>query len=518
MKKRMFCLVLSLLVLFSGAACAETKEYVMAGFDDTQYRSWETTAFFEEMNDQPLMPVGDQAEAETKETKEETILHFNFEVYKKSDEWKAAKAAMTKDGQMPDVLFKAALTSSECQSMLENGVLIDLSDMIETCCPNLNSLLQLYPQVKKAITLPEGQIAALPYIKPIGTQNYIWINETWLQNLNLEMPEDRDSFVEVLRAFRDMDPNRNGKKDEIPLSALGPFDLKFLAHAWGMTANDYNIFVEDGQVKFMPLQAEFRDFLEWCHMLWEEGLLDKESFSTTSDWREKKATNSKDYALYGVVMAPLVHDVVQNEKADEYVIMMPLSYEGEQVYRDFSGPAVRGTFAITSACDDPESMLRWVDQMYAPKGYELIFFGKEGKDFRYNALGQWEGTEEAVANQFFTMTRLLGGGATAPGIVNNEMERKVPDDNAMRIMDDQEAFSTYTRMPFPYYTLTNEQAQAIAAMQNRLGAYVDTMMGRFIIGDVELNDENYTAFINALSDEYNVEDFLAFWQQIYEAL
>jgi len=193
-------------------------------------------------------------------------------------------------------------------------------------------------------------------------------------------------------------------------------------------------------------------------------------------------------------------------------------YEGQQVYRDFSGAVVRGTFAITTACEAPEDVLAWVDQLYGPKGYELMFFGKEGKDFYYNSLGQWEGTQEALGNQFFAMNRLMGGGATAPGVVNHEMERKVPDENANRIMDDQEAFSAYTKMPFPYYTLTNEQAQTIAPMQMKLGAYVDTMMGRFIIGDVELNDENYAAFISALYDEYNVEGFLAFWQQILEAL
>lgn len=506
MKKRMCCLILSLLLLFTAAAGAETKTYVMAGFDDTQYRSWEKTAFFEAMNDQPLDETG------------EDILHFDFQVYKKSNEWKAIKAAMQKDGELPDVLFKAALTSTECQDMLEKGVLIDLSSYIETCCPNLNSLLQQYPEVKDAITLPGGQIVALPYIKPIGTQNYIWINETWLHNLGLEMPVDRDSFVEVLRAFRDKDPNRNGKSDEIPLTALGPFDLKFLAHAYGLTANDYNIFVKDGKVQFMPLEAEFRSFLEWCKMLWDEGLLDKECFSTNSDWLETKATNSQDYALYGVMMAPLVHDVVQNDRADEYAIMMPLAYEGRQVYRDFSGPAVRGTFAVTSACDDPEAVLRWVDQMYTQKGYELMFFGAEGKDFVYDGMGQWQATQEAMSNQFFTMTRLLSGGSTAPGMVNNEMERRVPDEEAIRIMDDQVQFSAYTQLPFPCYTLTNDEAQKIAPMQNALGAYVDTMMGRFIIGDVELNDENYETFIQTMYTDYNVEEFLAFWQQILEAL
>ena len=55
-------------------------------------------------------------------------------------------------------------------------------------------------------------------------------------------------------------------------------------------------------------------------------------------------------------------------------------------------------------------------------------------------------------------------------------------------------------------------------MQNSLGAYVDTMMGRFIMGDVELNDENYETFIQTIREEYKVDDFLAFWQQIYQGI
>lgn len=538
--KRMVCLALVLLMAVSGWALAEEnapriekKNYVMAGFDDTPLRSWEKTALFEVLNDQSLKALNG-LHAENTDEATDTTIHFDFQVYNDQKEWKAYKASLKKDGDMPDVLFKAGLTTTECQQMMDAGVLIDLKEWIdpnhtldpdggaaaeegkESCCPNLLALLQQYPEAAKAITLPDGRIAALPYIQPNGTQNYVWINEQWLENLGLEMPTDRESFENVLRAFRDKDPNRNGKKDEIPLSVLGPFDLKFLAHAYGMICNDYNIFAEDGQVKYMPLQENFRPFLEWCRMLWQEGLMDKDSFSTTSDWREKNASNDDEHALYGVILAPLVHDVVKNDLAGEYAIMMPLNCEGVQMYRNFSGPAVRGTFAVTSACDDPEAVLRWVDQMYTPKAYELIYFGVENKDFYYNAMGQWEVSADTRANQYFANTRLMSGGATAPGAANGDFERKAPDQNTVRIMNDQDAFAAYAVMPFPYYSLTPEQSAYIAPLQNKLGAYVDTMMGRFIIGDVKLNDINYQQFTDTLA-EMGTEEFLAFWQTVLEA-
>ena len=71
-------------------------------------------------------------------------------------------------------------------------------------------------------------------------------------------------------------------------------------------------------------------------------------------------------------------------------------------------------------------------------------------------------------------------------------------------------------MPFPYYSLTPEQSAYIAPLQNKLGAYVDTMMGRFIIGDVKLNDKNYQQFTDTLA-EMGTEEFLAFWQTVLEA-
>ena len=183
--------------------------------------------------------------------------------------------------------------------------------------------MQEKPEVLAAITLPDGSVAALPFIADPSMQNYIWVNQEWLNTLRLEMPSNAQEFVDMLTAFKSRDPNRNGRADEIPLGFLGPFDLKFLAHAFGLIANDYNVFVQDGQVKFMPLEDSFRLFVIWCRDLWDAGLLDKNGFSITDDMRT--VTDSNAAATYGAIITPMAADVFKVSWAENYAIMPPLS-------------------------------------------------------------------------------------------------------------------------------------------------------------------------------------------------
>ena len=54
----------------------------------------------------------------------------------------------------------------------------------------------------------------------VSTPFFLSINTTWLERLGLEMPETLEEFANVLRAFRDQDPNGNGIQDEIPFSFM----------------------------------------------------------------------------------------------------------------------------------------------------------------------------------------------------------------------------------------------------------------------------------------------------------
>ncbi len=505
MVKRILMMALAVMMLMSTGACGafaeETaaKEFVLAGFDDTEYRNWTSNLFFERIEKM-------------------TGVQFELKQYKKDSEWAAFKAGLEKGGELPDVLFKAGLTTPECISLYEKGVLIDLKPYLEANCPNLWAYLQENEEAMDAISLPGGQIVALPYINEIPVQNYLWVNKTWLDKAGKEMPADKEALEDVLRTFRDLDMNQNGKDDEVPLGFMGPFDLKFLGHAFGLVANDYNIYVEDGQVKYLPFAENFRPFLEWCKGMYAEGLLEKDGFIISSNVRNQMITSDEKTPIYGFIITPMAQDAFRTEYADEYEIVMPLMYEGKQVYRDFSGHILRGTFAVTSACQNVEKVLSWVDYLYSPEGNILVTAGLENEDYYYHPDGTWSLTEATAGNTYFSIMALISGGATTPGRLNADFQRKYADDEQLlHVIEKQDQFANYLVRPFPYYSLTEEEAAQVNAMQMELGAYVDTMMGRFIRGDEELNDETYAHFITAL-EEKGADAFIAFWQQIYEAL
>jgi len=85
-----------------------------------------------------------------------------------------------------------------------------------------------YDQIKVLGTSPDGNFYGFPaYTNGLGDQiQYTMnINHVWLDNLDLEMPTTTDEFYEVLKAFRDQDPNQNGEKDEIPfLTSAGAWN------------------------------------------------------------------------------------------------------------------------------------------------------------------------------------------------------------------------------------------------------------------------------------------------------
>lgn len=499
--KRIFCAALAMIMLMGAICYAEeekTPDFTMAGFDDTNYRDWETNLFFERLENI-------------------TGVTFAYQQFKKADEWQAYKDGLTRDGEKADVLFKAGLSTSECIRLYEEGVLVDLKPYLQECCPALYAYLQEHPDVMDAITLPGGQIVALPYITETPVQNYIWVNTTWLKRVGKEMPANVQEMEEVLVAFRDMDPNRNGRADEVPLGFMGPFDLKFLAHGFGLVANDYNIYVEDGQVKYLPLEKNFRPFVEWCRKLYAEGLLEDDGFMITTSMRTQRVAGAQETPMYGMIITPMAQDAFRVDYADEYEIMMPLAYEGKQQYRDYTGTVLRGTFAVTCSCDQVEKVLEWVDYLYTPEGNILATAGKEGESFYFNPDGTWSLSETTAGNTYFSITDLISGGATAPGLLNDAFQRRYADSKKMlENIASQDEFKQYLVMPYPYYHLTKEQAAFIAPLQMELGAYVDTMMGQFIRGDVELNDQTWAQFETTLYD-MGVTEFIAFWQQILEA-
>lgn len=498
---RIIAVCLALLIALSSAAIADEPDaaetYSLAGYDgDTQYRSWTNNLFFQRM--QALTGVA-----------------LTLKQYTDYTQWQAFKNAMKPGSDnLPDGLFKAELTPDEARRMLDEGVIIDLNPLIDSYCPNLCAAFYAHPGWREAITMPDGRIATLPLLTESPMQNAVWVNTAWLSTLRLQMPSDRDGFRAVLEAFRDSDPNRNGKRDEIPLMFLGAFDLKFLAHAFGLIANDYNVYEADGRALYMPSQPEFREFVAWLRGLYADGLLDHDGFYSSDTLRT--VTDEKAVNRCGMIITTMPSNVLPTSWMSQYAVMTPLEHNGARVYRDFMGGVVRGTFAVTSACSDPGGLLKWVDALYGEEGALLAYVGKENEDYVVDGDGTWRLTETAGSNSYFTAEALITGTAF-PSLEPIAFQTRYSEAAVRDLYAQLASLNQYVKRPFPIYWLTEEEQKQATAMQNALGRYVDEQIARFVLGEIELTDESWQVFMDTL-DEKGLPAFMAFWQNVLDSL
>lgn len=483
--KRMLALVAALSMFLTLCASAGAEEpFTLAGFDESSvHHDWQTSRFFERMEAR-------------------SGVAFSMTEYTDATAWSEAKARMLSGEEaLPDVLFKAELTTRETQDWYEAGKLIDLTPYLEENAPNLWALLEAHPNWRKDITLPNGAIAALPSINQLQNNNAMWINQDWLNTLGLSVPTTAQELKEVLIAFRDQDPNRNGRQDEVPLTFMSLWDLKFLGHAFGIVSNDYNVYVdESGVVREVLTGNAQRAFLTWLHELWEERLIDHDGFLNSSSARQ--ITDSKAAIPFGVMFAPTPLAVVPTSALDQYQLLMPLVYEGKQTYRDLGGDVIRGAFAVTSACKDPAAMLRWVDFLYTEDGYRLAQAGVEDEDYAWNDDGTWDWVmdDQTVASNVLPQVNMTEGG-NMPGLSSDDFQLAYAERQAHQAVVSMQALKAVSVTPYPLVYLTEEQSSRLRELQLDVGRYADRTMACFVTGDIPLDDENWQVFCQTLEDK-----------------
>ena len=169
----------------------------------------------------PLAPNYDEMEL-IQRLEAETNVQIIWENIPEAD-YQTAKNLILASGDLPDAFYKADFTDYDLITYGQAGLIIPLEDLIEEYAPNVKALFEQRPELRSMVTAPDGHIYSLPRAEEMGlvsTPFFLSINTTWLERLGLEMPETLEEFANVLRAFRDQDPNGNGIQDEIPFSFM----------------------------------------------------------------------------------------------------------------------------------------------------------------------------------------------------------------------------------------------------------------------------------------------------------
>lgn len=130
---------------------------------------------------------------------------------------------MLSSGDIPDVIMGFYnITPALLQLYGQQGIFLPLNDLIEQHGTNVKNAFAQYPLAQQAITAPDGQIYGLPEINDCyhcSVAQKLWIYQPWLDALGLDVPTTTEEYYQVLKAFKEQDPNGNGQADEVPLSA-----------------------------------------------------------------------------------------------------------------------------------------------------------------------------------------------------------------------------------------------------------------------------------------------------------
>ncbi len=473
----------------------------LLGIDNPdQRRNWEENKFFKRME-------------------EMTNIHFEF-TQLDANTYAEKKSLMFASGDLPDVFFKLPITPQEEATYGGQGLLIPLEGLIKDYAPNLNKILSENEDIRRIITLPSDKIVTLPGLSKGGSWAHFYLNKVWMDKLGMPEPVTVEDFYNVLKAFKEKDPNGNGKQDEIPFSivATDMTQLKLLMAPWGIMFNEANVFINDsGKVVFSPQQNEFKDALKFYRKLYEEKLLDNEIF--TQDWNQI-AAKGKGGDVFGGFFHGAAYLAVDEKRADDYVTMLPvkLTPEGKQInpvwpFSNF--PAVnRGTMAITNKCKYPEAMMRWFDYIYSEEGGRLVWAGKEGEEYKMSSDGTWDWIlKEGQGQDDVRMPGTIQGTVDV-GLAPQEFFDKINNPQEAKLNKLRKRVQPFDVSPFPAVTFEEGDQKRLNTLNTDITKYVDQMMARFITGDAAIDSEwdNYLATLQKMK----VDDLVKIYQKAYD--
>lgn len=456
----------------------------------------------------------------TQELEALTNVHIKWQT-STSDGLKEKRNVLFASGDYPDVLLNADITKAEQMLYGEQGVLIPLNDLIEEHSVEFKRLLDEIDWLRPAITAPDGNIYALPQINEcyhctLGQK--LWINQTWLDKLNLTMPSTTDEFEQVLIAFRDQDPNSNGKADEIPLSGAitgwntGVEDALLNAFIYNDGSEEsYRVQMKNQTVEFVPAQEKYREGLRWIAGLYEKGLIDPAAFTQPVDQYKQMGMSTDSAIGAGAGGAPISFTQMGSERMGEYVALPPLKGPDGTSYTAYNPVGLtHGAFAITSANQHPAETMKWIDYLYSEEGTRRANEGREGEEWivpEEGVLGingeqaKWQRTKSLDDVQNVVWQGMAIGAVTADYRLS-EVAGKIGTTEGFEAFMYQETKNKYEgHQPaeiLPDIYILQENLDEMAQLKGPLLDYVEQSAAKFITGAMDI-DADWDSYLDGLN-------------------
>jgi len=302
----------------------------------------------------------------------------------------ALRPRLAAGADLPDIILLP--DKDPTMKYIMGGLFIPIDSLYEKYGVNMKKLYAKsspYAGVKSSLTTPEGKMYYVPQLGlGMNYQPCFMVNEKWLAALGLKEPTTLDEFTNMLRAFRDKDPNKNGKKDEIPLSIEKAYLQKAFGPMFGLDLyEDPSVHFQadkKGKVSFGYMESAYKDYVTYLNMLYKEGLLDPDFVTTTMD--QETSRFAKDITGVDFHFSWLMSQGYSNQYKDydgkNGIIKGILPVKGKYGDRYYLGrDSITGLFGISKDCKNPEAAFKFLDLAIGEESQLLYNWGIEGDTY-----------------------------------------------------------------------------------------------------------------------------------------
>ncbi len=285
---------------------------------------------------------------------------------------------MMASGDYPD-----AFLSNPKEPILQyaqDGMLTDLAPYIKNTrkYPNFKNM----PAEAWLPVTEKGKIWAFPFNRQDAFHQVIYVKKAWMAKLGLKTPKTIEEFYQVLKAFREKDPDGNGKKDTYGL--LVNSDLSYGGRIFLSAFDAASYKVINGKVTPPEITPQYKEYLKFMNRLVKEGLVDQE-FPLVSNpiYREKLKTGQ-----YGMT-SNFWHGNQLPEYTSNQVdkvwdaIALPTLKNGKPskfIYNSVN----RHYIGVPKGTKNVDALMKMFDWVLSPEGTRFVYLGIEGKEYKMN--------------------------------------------------------------------------------------------------------------------------------------
>ena len=440
---------------------------------------------------------------------------------------------MLSSGDLPDV-FWAAL--SDAQVLQNESNLFALEDYLDDFAPNsVATYDQLGVDWKQIATTPSGHIFGF-----LGRYESLYentgdgiqiINKAWLDKVGMDVPTTLDEFTEVLRAFKEKDPNGNGQADEIPYCFSEDMWCAYATNTmgwWGIgdgagSDTTSSKSTRDGKVTGSVNTDEYRQYLEYTHSLYAEGLMDQEGFSQNTEVFSTKIKSGQ----VGTYFCWTALEYLTSEQAEDWVVMPPIqAIEGVDPIAN--GEVDRSTiqknkWVITTSCEHPEAAMRlWDYQARDVESKMTVAMGEKGElwDEYEDGSGYYFVVPEDTTPEFtFEHMKYTYGVVNDPPLLTKEETPKndgeISPSAALRdsMVDQVDEYFLPKEDQLPQIYVSTEAIDQRTFIETDLFAYIKEFRAQAIMNG--FTDDEWNNYVSQL-DAYGYQDWLQWYQDMMD--